>query len=367
MRTMLQTGRARAPRSLVRPAGLAGLLILALAGCGERPAALPDMKPVAVRATALATTDEPTLVEAGGSLRAAREADVAGKVMGNVLEIRRHAGDVVRAGEVLVVVDSRDVMGQVAQAEGALAQARAAALLAETNFHRFEQLAARGSASALELDQARYQFQTATGAVQQAGGAVATARSYRSYAEITAPFAGRVVDQLCQVGDLAAPGQPLMRLQDAAHLRLYATLEASHAAAAVVGAAVSVRVGADEGRVVGGRVSEVTPAADPGTRSLLVKIDLEPDSTLTPGLFARALLPLGRRAALRLPAAALVRRGGLTGAFVVEGGRAAFRMLVLATPAGGDPEVLSGLVAGDTVILDPPAGLEVGAPVEVRS
>lgn len=360
----------RARRTLVPvSAALAALLLFGAAGCGPRHAEHPaaSAAPTGVTVATLAAVDEPARVEAGGTLRAAREADVAGKVMGNVLEVRRHAGDFVKAGEVLVVVDSRDIGGQIAQAEGALAQARAAAALAETNFHRFEQLAARGSASRLELDQARYQFDTATGAVQQAGGAVATARSYRAYAEITAPFAGRVVDQLCQVGDLAAPGRPLMRLQDAEHLRLYATLEASRAGAAVVGALVPVRVALPEERALTGRVTEVTPAADAGTRSLLVKIDLPADSTLTPGLFARAFLAEGSRRALRVPATAVVRRGGLVGAFVVEEGHAAFRLLQLATPDGGEPEVLSGLVEGDRVVLAPPAGLDVGAPLEVRS
>jgi len=117
-------------------------------------------------------------VEVTGSLHGARDAVLAAKVMGTVVEIRKGAGQAVRKGEVLVVLDDREVRGNIGQAEGALAQARAAASLAEANLHRFEQLKERGAASQLELDQARYQHETAQGAVRQAEGAVATAGSY---------------------------------------------------------------------------------------------------------------------------------------------------------------------------------------------
>jgi RND family efflux transporter MFP subunit len=351
-------------------ATLAALAALALTGCGrEKTSRLEQAVPVSVRVQALAVSAEPGLVEAVGSLRAWKEATVSGKVMGTVTEIRKHAGDPVRQGETLLAVDARDVSGQIAQAEGGLAQARAAAVLAETNFHRFEQLLSRGSASQLELDQARYQYETAKGAVEQAEGAVATAKSYQAYAVIPAPFSGLVVDQLCEVGDMAAPGRPLMTVEDPSHLRLFASLDATRSQSAVVGSAISVRVPSAEGRIFPARITEVVPAADPATRSILVKIDLEPASDLRPGMFATALLPAGERQVLRVPNAAVVHRGGITGVFVAEAGHAAFRMVVLAG-SSSDPErseVLSGLSAGDQTIIDPPAGLEVGAPVEVHS
>lgn len=342
------------------------LSLLAGSGCGKHEAKHTEAPPVPVRVATVQPVRESGSVEAVGTLRAAREATIAGKVMGTVVEIRKRAGDTVRQGEILLVIDSRDVAGQVAQAEGALAQARAAAVLAETNFKRFEQLFARGAASQLELDQARYQHETALGAVRQAEGAVTTATSYQAYARIPAPFAGRVVDQLCEEGDLASPGRPLMKLEDSSHLRLFASLEASRADAAIVGARVEVLVPSRPGRTIAGTIAEVTPAADPGTRSILVKIDLEEDPALKAGVFGRALLPLGERDVLRVPATAVVRRGGMAGVFVADGGRAMFRMVVLDEDRPEAPAVTSGLSGGESVVLDPPATLEVGSRVEVR-
>jgi RND family efflux transporter MFP subunit len=322
---------------------------------------------VAVSTETLATSRETDYVETIGTLKAAREATIAGKVMGTVTEIRKRAGDPVREGEILVVIDSRDVAGQVAQAEGALAQAKAAATLAETNFRRFQQLHERGAASALELDQARYQYDTALGAVKQAEGAVATASSYESYARIPAPFSGRVVDRRCEEGDLAQPGRPILEIEDTRHLRLFASLEASRAPAATVGKSVEVRVPERGDGVFAGTIREVTPAADPATRSVLVKIDLAETPSLAAGLFARARIPSGERDVLRVPASAVVRRGSLTGVFVDVEGRAAFRMVTLAGDGGDRPEVLAGLSAGDVVVLSPPPALTIGARLEARS
>ncbi len=337
-----------------------------VSGCSKHEPPPHAAAPVRVRTELVAAGTESAVAEAVGTLRAAREATISSKVMGAVIEIRPVAGGLVREGEILVVIDSRDVSGQVMQAQGALAQARAAAALAETNFHRFEQLFARGAASQLELDQARFQYDTAKGAVQQAEGAVTTAGSYKAYAEIPAPFSGRVVDRFCEEGDMAAPGRPLLKLEDPRRLRLYASLDGTRAAAAQVGAPVEVQVPAVDNLVFRGTVAEVVPTADPVTRSILVKIDLAEDPRLRAGLFGRARLPLGQRTVLRVPRAAVVQRGGVNGVFVSEGGRAVLRMVSLEEDRPDRPQVLSGIRSGDRVILEPPGDLEVGAPIEAQ-
>jgi len=348
---------------------LAVVTAVLLGGCGRKTESHgEDASPVAVSTLTLAPTTLPRTVEGVGSLRSAREAELASKVMGSVIEIRKRAGDQVRQGEVVIVIDSEDVIGQIAQAEGALAQARAAATLAKTNLDRFEKLLSRGSASQLEYDQAKYQYETTQGAVVQAEGAVAAARSYQRYAEIPAPFDGRVVDRLSDVGDLTAPGKPLMRIEDSRTLRLYASLEAEQAAVAVRGTPVDVVIPSlGEERTFLGRVTEVVPAADPATHSFLVKVDLEPDPVLRSGLFGRARFTTGERQAIVVPRSALRTRGGMTGVFVVESGRTAFRLVTIADSASDPVEVLSGLAVGDILIPSPPPTLEVDVPVEVQS
>lgn len=340
--------------------------VLSLAACGGRKAATEKATPLSVRAIAVHAVDAPTIVDVVGSLRSSREAVIASKVMGTITEIRKAAGDRVRQGDVLVVVDSRDVAGQIAQAQGSLLQARAALAMAETSFRRFEQLKTRGAASELELDQARYQYDTARGAVAQADGAVATASSYKSYAEIPAPFDGRIVDRLCEVGDLAAPGRPLLKIEDDRRLRLEATLSESDLAAAHPGATVDVYVPSVAEQPLSGTIAEIVPAADPGTHTFLVKIYLPPDARLRSGLYGKAQLSVGTRRMVRVPRAAIQTRGGLTGVYVAEGTRATFRLVTVADQGSDSVEVLAGLSEGDRLIVSPPAALSEGAAVEVK-
>jgi RND family efflux transporter MFP subunit len=321
--------------------------------------------PVRVRVATVESRPTPQTVEAVGSTHGAREATLAGKVMGRVLEIRATAGETVRQGQVLILLDSRDVEGQIAQAEGALEQARASATLAATNLARFELLHQRGSASTLELDQARAQKESAEGAVRQAEGGVAAARSVESYAQIAAPFDGRVVDRLCDVGDLAAPGQPLLQIEDAERMRMHVWLGSEHAEHVAPGAAVPVEILTLGRDPLDGLVAEVVPAADPATHTTLVKIDLAPRPGLRAGLFGRAFFPAATREAVRVSRRALRTRGSLTGIFVAEQGRAGFRLLSLADTGDEEVEVVAGLVGGETIIPEPPGELEIGSPIEV--
>jgi RND family efflux transporter MFP subunit len=348
----------------------ASLLILTIAllagGCGHETARRNAAAPIQVRTAIVAASEGARVIDAVGSLRAASEAVLSGKMMGSVLEIRKEAGDLIRRGEILLVIDGRDVSGQIEQAQGSLAQARAAMVLAETNLKRFEQLHGRGSASQLELDQARYQFETTKGAVQQAEGAVATAGSYKAYAEIAAPFDGRVVDRMCDVGDLATPGRPLMKVENGSRMRLFVSLPESDVGLAIRGGSVAVEVPSLGGPILEGQVADIVPAADPMTRTFLVKIDLPENPALRSGFYARALFRGAPRQAIRLPRAAILARGGLTGVFAVEGDRATFRLITVAESPGDSVEVLSGLREGVRIILSPPAMLEEGSPIEVQ-
>lgn len=346
---------------------LIGLLsIAALAGCGAPHKEVHELPKVAVRVQEAAVTEAPATIDAVGSLRGAREAVLSSKVMGTVLEIRKSAGEAVRKGEIVVVIDSRDVAGQIAQANGALAQARAAAALAKTNYERFRQLVAKNAASQLELDQAQFQYESAMGAVTQAEGAVQTATSYRNYAEIPAPFDGWVVDRLCEPGDMAAPGRPLLRVEDVSALRLHVNLPERDLGVVAAGGRVSVIVPSLSDRRLAGTIAEIVPAVDPATRSFVVKIDVPPDPSLRSGLYARAVFEGPVRTALRVPSGSVLKRGGMTGIFVVDGGKATFRLVTLGASSDGTLEVLSGISGGEQIVLDPSPALGEGNPVEVQ-
>jgi membrane fusion protein, multidrug efflux system len=308
----------------------------------------------------------PQTLELYGTVEADRVAAVSSRVMATVTAVAVKAGDQVKAGQVLVEIDSQTARGQEGQARGALAQAQAALALAERNYARFKSLAASGAASELELDMARMQDDQAKGAVEQAQGALEAAASVARESRVVAPFAGRVVAKLVEVGDLAAPGRPLVTVESGRGRRLVVAVPESAAAGLALGARLPVAIDAlpDLGERTG-EVVEMTPGADPASHSFTVKIRLA-DVDVPSGLAGRAWLALGSRPSLAVPEAAVLHQGGLSMVVVRDAeGRAHSRAVTLGGPLSeGRVEVLSGLAKDDAVLLGLAAVPPDGAPVE---
>lgn len=347
-----------------------GAALVAAVGCGggaghEAPAAVEPVRAAVARAE---RQDVPQRVELSGTVEADRQAAVSSRVMATVTAVHVQAGDRVAAGQALVDIDPQTAQGQEAQARGALAQAQAGLALAERNYERFKALAASGSASELELDLARMQYEQARGAVEQAGGAVAAASSVARESHVVAPFAGRVAARLVEVGDLAAPGRPLVMVESAVGRRLVlAVPERVKAGAALgVGTVVAVRIDVlGERGELEGRVAEVAPGADPASHTFRVEVQL-PVADLPSGVAGRAWVAVGGRQVVTVPRAALIDRGGLTLVAVRDADdRARTRAVTVgATLADDRVEVLSGLAGGEDVLLALTAPPADGAPVE---
>lgn len=351
------------------------LAALALAACGGSHSAAPAAEPPAVSARVAVAeriaADRRT--ELAGTVAAEKSTAVSSRVMAMVTAVHVQMGDEVRAGQPLLSIDPSAAEGQVAQASGALAQAEAALTLARRNHERFQALAATRSASELEVDLARMQFEQAQGAVEQARGAVAAARSVARESRVVAPFSGRVSARLVEVGDLAAPGRPLAMIESREGRRLVVAVPETVAQAAALKPGDPLAVTLDAQPALGeiaGRVAEVSPGPDPVTHAYTVKIDL-PLAAETPvaaGAAGRAYLPVGRRDAVRVPREALIESGGLTLVVVRdEEGRAQSRVVTLGdTAADGRVEILSGLAGGETLALGLAVAPTAGARLEVQ-
>jgi RND family efflux transporter MFP subunit len=190
----------------------ASTILAAAAGCGHEEAELAraDLQPLEVRTAAVELISSARPIEIRGTVQPARQAAVSSRVTGTVVAVLVQSGQRVRPDQPLLEIKPETIEGQVEQASGALVQAQAAFALAERNFRRFEALHTDGAASDLELDMARMEYERAQGAVEQARGAFQTARSVADEAVVRAPFSGRVIDTLVEIGDLAAPGRPLV-------------------------------------------------------------------------------------------------------------------------------------------------------------
>jgi RND family efflux transporter MFP subunit len=379
------------PRSLL----LLTPFVIWLAGCGAAPreahSAAPAT-PVAVNVVTPAVQQWPSIYEATGTVRARSAAVLSAKWMGYVREVKVQVGDRVRPGELLVVLDARDldasssrsasareeVRAAFPEADSAVAAARANLDLGQATFRRMSELYSKKSISDQEFEEASARLKAAQAAYEmarakrvqldaklaQAEQEVRAAEVARSYAEIQAPFAGIVTAKSVDPGNLAVPGAPLLTIERDGY-RLEAAVEESKLGAIHLGQPVSVTLDGID-RSWEARVAEIVPAVEAASRSYTVKIDLPAALAVRSGLFGRAAFQLGRRAVLAIPAGAVSERGQLQSVFVAESGVARTRLITLGERVKDQVEVLSGLSAGERVIFPVPQGLSDADRVEVR-
>jgi len=377
------------------------LLSLALVACGKEPAreAGPPEPPVArgVTVAAVAPVETEETVEAMGTVKSKTTITISSRVVGAVLAMHVREGSQVQAGAPLVELDDRDIATTVRRADASLAEAQAAETeieraiaaaeaaraaaeaqrdLAAATLKRYQQLLDRKSVAPLEYDQVVARHKAAVADVERAAAEVAALQAKRSqvesriegaraeiartqvtqsYTEITAPFSGLVTVKHADVGAMAAPGTPLLTLEDNRHYRLEVSVPESQGSSIRLGQSVPVSVDAAS-LSTRATVGEIVPAADPSTRTVQVRLDLPASPQLRSGLFGRAWIPVGRRSVLHVPQAAVIERGQLQGVYVVgQDGIARFRLIRTGAAHQGAVEVLSGLTPGEQVIV---AGLE---------
>lgn len=381
-------------------------LAIGLAGCGDAPpekASAPAPTAVAVSTVPASAENWPSIYEATGTVRARTSAVISARIMGYVREVNVQAGDRVREGQLLANIDARDldvnarradaardeVRTAMPEADGALASAKANFDLAQATFLRMRELFDKKSISNQEFDEASARLKASQAAydmakarrtqldskLAQADQEVRSTEVTRSYAEVHSPFAGVVISKSVEPGNLAMPGAALFTIEREGAYRLEAAVEESKLATIRVGHAAAVTLDglarsqddrSKDNRPIDARISEIVPAVDAASRAYTVKIDLPPLSGLRSGMFGRAAFPLEPRALVSIPVTALVERGQLQSVMVADQGIARVRLITTGEMRNARIEVLSGLAAGEMVIVPIPPGLLDGARVEVR-
>lgn len=339
---------------------------ITLAGCAsdkKQAAAQPEtVRDVAV--AQVARTSMPDLIEAVGTVRAAQTAQLSAETVGTVREVRAVEGQRVKHGEVLVLLDDAQqraaadrAQAAIATAQQELAAAEADNDFAQATLKRYETLREKRAVSPHEFDEVQAKSRAAAAhrtaaaaGLAQARAAAAQAEAMFSYTRIRAPFDGVVTAKNVDPGALAAPGTPLLTVEDTRKFRLEATVDESELRFVRAGAAVAVNVDALPNETTG-KVAEIVPAADPASRSFVVKIELAGDSKLRSGLFGRAQFTRGIRDAIVAPRTAIVTHGQLQGVYVIGEDRSiSLRYVTLGKAAGERIEILSGLNGGERLV-----------------
>lgn len=310
----------------------------------------------------------PDWIEAVGTVRAAQISDVSSQMMGTIIEIRVHEGDRVQAGELLARIDDAQPRSAMDQATAAVTAAGKATIAAETDLaladatlKRYQPLYEKKSISALQFDQTRAQFQSAEArrdmaraAEAQAEAMLAQAQTSLAYTEVRAPFSGVITDKKVDPGALALPGMAIFTLENTGNFRLEATVDESDIGWVQIGQSTVVTLDSLGSAGLSGKVVQIVPAADPASRSFLVKISLPVNKGVRSGLFGRAHFPRGTRQALLIPFTAVVQRGQMQGVYALDANQiAGLRYITLGRRDADKVEVLSGLQNGEKLVAAP--------------
>lgn len=383
---------------------------LILAACGKEPAAPAKApEPPVVRdipVGAVVSTEMDESAEVMGSVKSRTSATLSSKILGRIVALPVHEGSQVDSGQVLVELEDRDIASQLRRAEAGLLEAESALpevdraivaaaasrvaaeaqrdLAASTlaRYQRlldrkavapqeFDQVLARQKAAAADVDRATAEGQVVQAKRQQvlakiegAKAEIASIQVTQGYAKITAPFAGVVTVKHAEVGSMAAPGMPLLTIEDNRRYWLEAAVAESQVAGIRRGQALRLQV-EDAGISIAAGVSEVLPSADPASRTTLVRLDLPASPRLRSGLFGRVWVPVGRRQAIQVAPGAIVERGQLQGVYVVGHDNIARFRLVRTGQAGQHAtEILSGLTGGEQIVLGGTERVTDGARIE---
>jgi RND family efflux transporter MFP subunit len=290
-------------------------------------------------------------------------------VLSRIEQVLVHEGDSVRAGQTLIVLDGAALESQLKQAEAGVTaaengqiSAQTSSALATSTLARYKQLESEKSVSPQEMDEisqraaaAAASLNAARAQTDAARAQVNGARTTMGYTRLVAPFAGVVTARTADPGTMAAPGMPLLQVDQAGALELDATVDESAIATVHKGMKVSVSIDGEGATATSGRVAEIVPAADPSTHSFLVKIELPVSSQARAGMYGTAGFSNGVRNAILIPRSAVVTRGSLNCVYVLDSqGIAQLRTVTLGANQGGLVEVLSGISAGEKLI-DAPA------------
>ena len=380
------------------------LLVFFVIGCGRREEGIAE-KPATIHGAKIETIKLSPVeeeYEAVGTVRSKTTSSLSSKTVGSILAVHVREGDRVKIGQLLIEIDDRDSQSQLQKAEAGLREVRegleeieqnihgaeaarggaeAGRALALATFKRYKALLEQKSASQQEFDEVQAKMKIAEAEADRAGrmlqaltakksqvlakmeqakADITSAQIYVGYGRITSPMNGVVVSKQADIGLLAAPGVPLLTVEDNSRYRLEVSVEDSLLGRIRLGSPSQISIDALGPQEFSRRVTEVVPASDPGSRSSTVKIDLldvkgssGSQAALRSGLYGKARFSIGRKQILQVPLKAILQRGQLVSVFVVDSSQILHLRLIKTGKQYGDQlGVLSGLNDGDRIVVE---------------
>lgn len=346
------------------------LFALALGGCGkkeEKSAADDQTRPVLVEKARYAAQTQSR--EFAATIRPRVESDLAFRVAGKIIKRHVEMGQKVKIGDLLATLDEKDLQLQKEQAEAEFSAARMALTQAAGDEKRALALRKNGWTAQAAVDRVRAAAQEARGRFERAERAVNLARNSLDYATLRADADGVVTQTLIEPGQVVAAGQTAVRLARAGELEAAVALPETFVAAAGKGEA-SLTVWSNPGAVYRARLRELSPAADPATRTFAARFSiLDPDPALALGMSATLIVAAaGVEPVVSVPLSALYNEGSGPALWKVDSeGRLQLTPVRLVRYETNAALVAGGVAEGDTIVVLGVHKLDAGQKVRVMT
>ena len=363
-------------RYIMQRSVLAAVLATGVSACGSKSA---DANIESTSATVTVGPENVTLVQraelssgpaVSGTLNPEREATIRAQLAGAVLSVSVDQGSRVSAGTQLARIDDRTVRDAFLSARSGFTTAQTAADIASREFSRAEKLLAAGAIADRDVENARRADQAARSQLADAQSRLTLAQKQLDDAQVRAPFRGVVSSRTVSAGDVVQLGAALFVVVDPSSMRLEAALPASRLATAKIGAPVGFSVNGYPDRVFMGKISRVSPTADRATGQVQIVVSIPNErSDLVGGLFAKGRVTAATHNGLVAPSNAVDLRGLRPVVLRLKGGKSekVEVELGLRDEATERVEIMSGVAAGDTLLLGAAQGITPGTPVRVST
>jgi membrane fusion protein, multidrug efflux system len=347
------------PRKLLLAA--AALLVLALLVAAMAGVFTDKIAPGLAATSAIDTSeaitvtvqDVPFTETVPASIEAKETTIISSRLLARITSISVRAGDFVEPGQVLMELEKGDLLARAQQTREQILAVQARLTQARKNLERAEQLHKRGLIAIADRDAARANAAALEADLGSAQQVLQEAETAVSFTEIRSPIAGRIVDRFAEPGDTASPGQKLLALYNPFSLRVEAWVREELALSLKSGDELQVEIPSVQ-RTLTALIEEIVPAADPGSRSFLVRAILPSDHKLLPGMYARLQVFAGYRQQLLVAADRVASVGQLDVVWVAHNGVVERRFVRLGQQGkDGLIEVISGLEDGDLLLPRP--------------
>ena len=348
------------------------LLGLTMSCSAEEKEATVTQKPVQISINQPESSSTGAYASASGKLVSKKSVNVSTRMMGYITGMKAEVGQNVRAGQLLVSINSTDIQAKGGQANAQISQAQASYNSAKKDYERFSNLYKNQSASQKELDDIRARYEMAQAGLQAAQAMKSEVNSQYRYTNITAPISGIITEKFAEQGDMASPGMPLLTIESPSNLQAQVLVSEQNIIQITQGMPVKITLKSTN-QQVDGTVAEISKSSAKTGGQYRVKVNVSNSANLLSGMFVNVQFPFKNtekvnkdfQESVIIPKSALVEKGQLTGVYTVSSGNTAIlRWVKRGKDFGDQVEILSGLNAKEPYIISAQGKLFNGAKVK---